>query len=140
MPDKYRKKVSDATKESTSWFGRLVYVTNDFLDSKGVPLTAQSADYVIQNANSANEDRIFSSTAHRREAMHWLSEYRPPKSTHLGLSLFSLDPNWHLRGFVLNSAASFWNTIDPGCEGSEFSGVGFDPGMDTYNLFKRARR
>ncbi|WP_444921693.1 hypothetical protein ACJJID_04705 [Microbulbifer sp. CnH-101-G] len=139
MPDENRKKVSDATKDSSSWFGGLVYVTNNFLDSLGIPLTSQSADYVIQNANAANEKRIFSSTAHRREAWHWLSEYRPPESIDLRKSLFSIDPNWYLRGFVLNSAASFWNCIDPGSEGSEFSSVGFDPGIDAYNLFKRAQ-
>ncbi|AZZ92695.1 hypothetical protein EUZ85_18980 [Hahella sp. KA22] len=137
MPDA-RARISEATRSSTSWFGQLVYGTNKFLAENKVPLSDQSANFVIENARRANEGRIFSSTAHRLEAWHWLREWRKPQDMQLKNAVSSLDPNWYLRGVVLNTAASFWNCIDPASEGPEFAQTGFDPGVDAYNLFKRS--
>lgn len=137
IKDPYRRKIAEKTINSTSWFGMLVFGFNGFADKMNIPISEQDANYVICNAEAANEKRIFSSAAHRNEAWHWLTQYKMPDSISLRRPITSLDPDWHLRGFVINTLASFWNCINPSCEGWEFSMTGVDMDLDFYNLFRR---
>ncbi|MCX2782665.1 hypothetical protein OQJ46_06670, partial [Microbulbifer thermotolerans] len=135
-----RKLIADMTRDSPSWFGLLVYYANKVLDEKNVPISKQSAHFVIQNAKAANENKIFSSTAHLLEALHWICLYELPESIDLRKPLTSLDPQYYLRGALINSLGAFWNCICPASEGEDFWNVGFDPAMDVYPLLKREEK